>query len=216
MVRSIFFIFIFLSSALPSFAGFECFLNRISKVRSVEISFEQRTKLPVAGDEVSLYKGKILFKKPAYFRWFYTYGSDMVIVSDGKYVEILYPSDNECEVYALDRKSELFPLIKLLSAPLSYGEFFKVVGREREGDLERVELKPKYKDSLFSSIVLWFSGCSLKAFKTVQAGGTEGFYVVKEFIMNKHLTDENFQIRNCKEKPSQRAEPEGTMGSGRG
>ncbi len=199
MVKSVLLVlFTLFFTTLPATAGFECFLERVSKASSVEISFEQRTKLPVAGDEVSLYKGKILFKKPFYFKWFYTYGSDMVITSDGKYVEVYYPSEGECQVYTLDRENELFPLIKLLSAPLSYNKFF-VAKREKEGKIERVELKPTYKDSIFSSIVLWFDECSLKAFKTIQTDGTEALYVVKSLILNRHIDRNSFEISTCKD-----------------
>jgi len=61
----------------PASADFKCFLEKLKSVKSMKILFSQRTKLPVAGDEVDLYSGVIYYKRPLHFRWEYKKGSDI-------------------------------------------------------------------------------------------------------------------------------------------
>ena len=195
-ILSIWFSVLFLTTS--AYGNVNCFLEKLKSVKTLKLVFSQETKIPVAGNEVDLYGGVIYYKKPSKFRWEYTRGSDIFVVSDGKFIETVFPSDKQCQMAELDSKSELFPLFQILDSPDRFDELFKVLNDEKDGKLEVLELKPKYKDSIFEKIVLFIGeNCKLKAFKTVQLDGTSSTYIVKELRENLRVSEDLFKLIPC-------------------
>ncbi len=195
-ILSVWFLVQFLATS--AYGNVNCFLRRLKSVKTLKLVFSQETKIPVAGDEVDLYGGVIYYEKPSKFRWEYTRGSDVFVVSDGKFIETVFPSDKQCQVAELDSKSELFPLFQILDSPDKFGELFEVLNDERDGKIEVLELKPRYKDSIFEKIVLFIGeNCKLKAFKTVQLDGTSSTYIVKELRENLKVSEDLFKLIPC-------------------
>ena len=195
-ILSIWFSVLFLTTS--AYGNVNCFLEKLKSVKTLKLVFSQETKIPVAGNEVDLYGGVIYYKKPSKFRWEYTRGSDIFVVSDGKFIETVFPSDKQCQVAELDSKSELFPLFQILDSPGRFDELFEVLNDEKDGKIEVLELKPKYKDSIFEKIVLFIGeNCKLKAFKTVQLDGTSSTYIVKELRENLRVSEDLFKLIPC-------------------
>ncbi|ADY73426.1 outer membrane lipoprotein carrier protein LolA [Desulfurobacterium thermolithotrophum DSM 11699] len=176
----------------------DSFLEKLKSIKTLKIVFSQETKLPVAGDTVDLYGGVIYYEKPSKFRWEYTKGSDIYLVSNGEYLETVFPSDNQCQITELDTKSELFPLFQILNNPENFKKLFKIVKIEESRNFETVELKPTYENSIFEKIILLIDkDCNLKAFKTVQIDKTFATYVIKSWKENVKLSENLFKITPC-------------------
>lgn len=174
------------------------FLEQLKSIKTLKLVFSQETRIPIAGDNVDLYGGVIYYENPSKFRWEYTKGSNIFIVSNGKFIETVFPSDKECQLTKLDSRSELFPLFQILNAPDRFKELFKVLNEEKEGNVEVIELQPRYIGSIFEKIVLFLSkNCKLKAFKTVQIDGTSATYIVNSFIVNPKISSSLFRLIPC-------------------
>ncbi|MEO2068667.1 MAG: outer membrane lipoprotein chaperone LolA [Desulfurobacteriaceae bacterium] len=189
------FFFLFLIFTTPSYGdNLDCFLENLKFVKTLKIVFSQKTKLPISDDEVESYRGVIYYKRPSKFLWKYTKGSDIFVISDGKFLEVVFPEDRECQLTEVNESSEFFPLFKILDAPSKFYQFFKV------SDLGSGEfvLEPRYEKSTFERIYLVVDkSCNLKLFKTVQIDGTESKYVIKSFEENVKLEDNLFKLIPC-------------------
>jgi outer membrane lipoprotein carrier protein len=182
----------------PASADFKCFLEKLKSVKSMKILFSQRTKLPVAGDEVDLYSGVIYYKRPLHFRWEYKKGSDIRIISNGELLEVIFPSEKECQFTELSAPSTVFPLFQIIENPESFRRLFKVLKESKEGNSWVVELSPTYKDSTFEKVVLFIdSNCNLRAIKTYQFDGTEATYIFREITINEELPEKLFELERC-------------------
>ena len=183
----------------PASADLECFLEKLKGITSMKIVFSQRTKLPVAGDEVDIYSGVIYYKRPLHFRWEYKKGSDIRIISNGEFLEVIFPSEGECQVTELSTPGVVFPLFQIIENPENLRRLFKVSKESREGNSWVVELLPKYKDSSFDRVTLFIDrNCNLKAIKTFQFDGTEATYILKEVKANVKVPEELFKLKLCK------------------
>ena len=181
-----------LLTALPAFGGEGELYRLFQGVNTLKIVFSQKTKLPVAGDEVSLYEGVIYYKRPLKFRWEYTKGANVLIVSDGK----LFKSEieGECQIGELSNQP-LFPLIELIENPEKFKEDFKV----KEVSKEEITVAPKYDGAFFKEITFVLKDGRLVEVRTIQEDGTRANYEIKEVVKNLPLKDSLFQITPCKE-----------------
>jgi len=171
--------------------------NYLKGIDSLYVSFEEQMELPVAGDEVSLYRGEIFYKRPLKFLWRYTWGSKAFVVSDGEFIET-FLGDGECQVSKVNEGLSLFPLLQIVEFPNRIREFYSV--KEMEGDSESLfVLKPKRGDSLFSRVELLFKGNVLKEVVTFQSDGTKQVYLIKVFKKNIKIPDSLFRLKKCEE-----------------
>ncbi|TCK06431.1 LolA family protein [Phorcysia thermohydrogeniphila] len=185
-------------TAQPASADLKCFLEKLKSVKSMKILFSQRTKLPVAGDEVDLYSGVIYYKRPLHFRWEYKKGSDIRIISNGELLEVIFPSEKECQVTELSAPSTVFPLFQIIENPENLRKLFKVLKESKDGDSWVVGLSPTYKDSTFERVTLFIDGsCNLRAIKTYQFDGTEATYIFREVTINEELPEKLFELEAC-------------------
>ena len=191
MLRLFFLFLLFLP--FEAKATFEQFLCSVKNLKSAVITFTQLTKIPVAGDEVSLYEGEIFYKKPLKFKWRYVRGSNLLIVSNGTMMEVVFPDDGDCEFYKLDKSSSVFPLIKLLDSPFSFKKFYSLTEKG-----EVAVAVPKFKDSYFKKITFYTEGSKLKVLKVLQSDGTEETYVIKSLKLNVKISDLEFKFVGCR------------------
>ena len=172
-------------------------LQQLSGARTLEVTFHQQTKLPVAGDEVTLYKGVIYYKRPLKFLWEYTYGSKLKIVSNGKEVETVF-DDGSCQKEPLNPGSALFPLLLVAENFKLFKEFYEVKSVEKRGNETAVKVVPKFKDSFFKQVSFVFKKNRLTRVKTVQFNGVEATYFVDGLKKNLSLPDSLFKLPPCK------------------
>ncbi len=169
--------------------------NLFKGVKTLKITFSQITKLPVAGDEVSLYKGVIYYKRPLKFRWEYTQGAKVLIVSDGKLVKSSV--EGECQVGELSPET-LFPLIELIENPKGFKMDFLVKEIKREGNWEAIKIVPKYKDPFFKEVTFILKDGKLVAVETLQEDGTQAKYRIEKIVKNLPLKDSLFRVTPCR------------------
>jgi len=172
-------------------------LNLFRGVKTAEIVFSQKTTVPVAGDEVTLYKGEIFYKRPLKFLWRYTWGSRMFIVSDGEFIETVF-DDGSCQVSSVKGNLDLFPLLLLAKSPDEFLKEFTLIEDLKKGDSEVITFKSKSRDSFFREISFLFEGERLKELKAVQSDGTEERFRIEEIRLNVPLKDSLFQVKGCK------------------
>ena len=192
---------LFSSSAFSfNFTDYELKLREIfSNVKTLEVKFSQRTKLPVAGDEITLYKGVIYYKRPLKFRWQYTWGDSSFIVSNGRLIESFIEGNRQ--VYPV-REGELFPLIELVEFPDSFFKEFKLVKADKEGGVLRLEFKSLRGNRFFKEIAFYLRGNKLVGLFTVQSDGTESFYEITSFKKNVPLNGALFKVEGLKGEAS--------------
>ncbi len=189
-------VFLFSNALSSSFSDYEMKLREIfGKVKTLEVKFSQKTKLPVAGDEITLYKGIIYYKRPLKFRWQYTWGDSSFIVSDGKFIESFIEGNRQ--VYPI-KEGELFPLIELVEFPDSFFKEFKLVKVDKEGGVLKLRFKSLRRNPFFREITLYLKGNRLVGLFTVQSDGTESFYEITSFKENIPLKDELFKVKGLK------------------
>ncbi len=198
---ALFFSVLFSSSAFSfNFTDYELKLREIfSNVKTLEVKFSQRTKLPVAGDEITLYKGVIYYKRPLKFRWQYTWGDSSFIVSNGRLIESFIEGNRQ--VYPV-REGELFPLIELVEFPDSFFKEFKLVKADKEGGVLRLEFKSLRGNRFFKEIAFYLRGNKLVGLFTVQSDGTESFYEITSFKKNVPLNGALFKVEGLKGEAS--------------
>ena len=181
-------------------------LEKLKGVKSLKVEFTQKSKLPVAGDEVTLYKGVIYYKRPLKFRWEYTWGSKALLISDGKHLEVSF-GDGECQVTELEPNTSLFPLIELVESPELFKESFRVVKVEREGRRTAITLRARRKEAFFKELTFVLDKGKLLKVKSLQEDGTYGVYRIEKMEKNLKLKDELFKLTGCKKSKAGLAGP---------
>ena len=165
--------------------------------KTVHIVFSQKTVLPVAGNDVTLYRGEIFYKRPLKFLWRYTWGSRMEIISDGKEIETVF-DDGSCQVSSLKENLNLFPLLLLAESPEKFLNEFQVVEDKKSGSSEVVVCRAKGKDPFFREFVFFFENGKLKSLKAVQSDGTEETFVLERIERNIPVKEALFSLKRCK------------------
>ena len=174
-------------------------INLFKGVDTAHIIFSQKTFLPIAGNDVTLYRGEILYKKPLRFLWRYTWGSKMEIVSDGKVIETVF-GDGSCQVAPIQADFNLFPLLLLAESPRSFLKDFDVVRDEKRGTSEVIVCRARGKNPFFRKIIFFLEGERLKSLKTVQFDGTEETFVIEKIELNVPVEESVFKPKKCKEQ----------------
>ncbi len=193
-------IFVSLPALSFDLNGYEEKLKEVfGNLRTLEVKFSQRTKLPVAGDEITLYRGVIYYKRPLKFRWQYTWGDSSFIVSNGKLIESFIEGNRQ--VYSV-KEGELFPLIELIESPDTFFRDFKLVKAEKEGELLKLKFKSLKRNPFFKEITFYLKGGKLVGLLTVQSDGTESFYEITSFKKNIPLKERLFRIEGLKGESS--------------
>jgi len=186
----------FVVTGVSSFAGTpDELINLFKGADTLKIVFNQKTEIPVAGDEVSLYTGVIYYKRPSKFRWEYTRGADVLIVSDGKLLKSSIEGD--CQVEEL-KGEPLFPLIELIDSPERFKKDFKVKKIQKEGEWVAITIIPRYKDAFFKEITFILKGGRLKEVRTLQEDGTLATYQIEEIDKNIPLKESLFRVTPCR------------------
>ncbi|WP_457679237.1 LolA family protein [Thermovibrio sp.] len=194
-MRTLILLLLWLLTASSKAGEIDLLTKEFKGIKSLEVFFSQETKLPIAGDEVSLYKGVIYYKRPLKFRWEYTWGSSALIVSNG---ELLKSSiGGNCQIIKVSRDN-LFPLIELVEEPELFKERFKLTSFKRNGEYAVLRLKPAYKDAFFKEITFVLRKGSLFEVEVVQEDGTKELYKVEKIVKNPPLRDSLFRIIPCK------------------
>lgn len=189
--------FLFIHSSVSAGEVPQTLLNLFKGVKTAQIVFSQKTVVPVAGNEVTLYRGEIFYKRPLKFLWRYTWGSRMFIVSDGELLETVF-DDGSCQLSSIKGNLDLFPLLLLAESPDRFLKRFTPVEYLKEGSGEVITFKSKYSDSFFKKITFFFEEGKLKELKTVQSDGTEETFKVERVELNLPLKDSLFRVKECK------------------
>ena len=199
-MKAFFSTLLFLILSLPVYGGElpKTLLNLFKGVKTAEITFSQKTFVPVAGNEVTLYRGEIFYKRPLKFLWRYTWGSRMEIVSNGKFLETVF-DDGSCQLTPLEGNLNMFPLLLLAESPEEFLKEFKVVSDEKREGVEVVTCVARGKDPFFRKFIFFFKGGRLEGLKAVQSDGTEETFVIEKLKLNIPVKDSLFKLRPCKE-----------------
>jgi outer membrane lipoprotein carrier protein len=185
----------FLLFNLNSYASrIDGFLKHIGKIKTLEIRFSQEVRIPAIGNDVDMYKGVILYKRPSRFKWKYTWGSRICIVSDGRFIYSVFPSEKRIEKTRIGNSTEGLPLIDILDRPSNFKKEFSysVIGKNKKFSL--IKITPRIPNGIFTRIdMLIDRNCRVRLFKTYQADGTKSTYIVNSWIENLKLSDNEFK-----------------------
>ncbi len=172
----------------------DCFLRHVKEIKTLELRFSQEVRIPEIGNDVDMYDGIILYKRPSKFEWKYTRGSRICIVSDGKFMYSAFPSENRVQKTRIENSTKSLPLIDLLDKPSAFKKEFSysVIGKNKKFSLIRVT--PKISNGMFTRIDILIDGnCRIRFFKTYQTDGTKSTYIVNSWIENLKLSDNEFK-----------------------
>lgn len=198
-MKSLLLLFVLLLLSSDSSGGElpENLLKLFKNTKTVHIVFNQKTVLPVAGNDVTLYRGEIFYRRPLKFLWRYTWGSRMEIVSNGKEIETVF-DDGSCQIAPLKENLNLFPLLLLAESPEKFTSEFQVIEDRKSGNSEVVVCRARGKDPFFREFVFFFKKGKLKSLKAVQSDGTEETFVLDRVEKNVPVKDSLFRLKRCK------------------
>ena len=191
------FLYAVLSSTL-SYASIEdLFFKRIENVRSLEVCFIQKSKVDQIQENYDVYEGKLIFKKPLKFRWYYTKNSKAVVVSDGKFIYAYFPEQNQLNISQIDNSTEIFPLISLVSSRKDFEKFYDKEAVNVSGSFTEIVFKPKFKGSMFKEISIVFSNKRVIPVRILTLGvdGSENIYDIACWKENVKVNDSMFTIK---------------------
>lgn len=187
------FLLLLVGIGTASTSTFEKLEEKLKGIKSVKVSFLQKTKYPWhPKPEVS--KGIFYATREGKFRIEYTHPDKVIIVSNGD--EIVLYNEEEKEAIIDSTENNTSPVIESLfffSKPL--GEVFEPVGELRRENLKVVILKPKKKDESIKEVYLELDGkLDPVRVRVVDSEGTETSLEFLDVVKNYNPSKELFRV----------------------
>jgi len=152
-------------------------------------------KVPIAGEDVSLYKGEIFYKKGLKFLWRYTWGSKDKIISDGNFTEVFV--NGKCRTLPTEEVISAFPLLEIFENPNNLERKFEVTEKNGKKGWKVITFVPEGKGEFVKEMTVLFRSGNLKEVIIVQSDGTEQVFFIEKFVKNVKIPDSIFELGKC-------------------
>ena len=135
--------------------------------------------------------GRVIFKKPNYFRWEYKAPSKNEIISDGEFL-YLYDSDlKQVIVSKLDKQIGMSPALLLVSDNVH--EFFNTKLISKSSNKTQYEATPKdLERAFFKRVIFYFNRGQLKEMKVIDNFDNETTIQFFKIIQNQDINEGKF------------------------
>ena len=127
------------------------FLNDLSNYSAFTMRFTQKAENITAGQVIKS-QGLVRIEKPDKFCWTYESNPQNTLVSDGKMVMLVVPSDKHSMVEPIDHQSQFWSPLQILVSPNKLLQEFRVIVNQTEKN--QYILNPVQPSDLYQSITL--------------------------------------------------------------
>lgn len=110
-------------------------------VKDITLDFTQKSS--IEGFEEKVFEGRLYLKQPEQVRWDYLRPVKQIIYISGDKVILYLPEERQAIVQTLSGHPDAEPAMGLLSNIGKWNDLFSIRGDGEEGDLFKVELRPK-------------------------------------------------------------------------
>jgi len=135
--------------------------------------------------------GRVMFKKPNYFRWMYKAPSENEIISDGEFLYLYDPDLKQVIVSKLDKQISMSPAMLLVSDNIH--EFFNTKLILNSSNIKKYEATPKdLERAFFKQVIFKFNLDRLKEMKVIDNFDNETIIQFFKVIQNQDINEGKF------------------------
>ncbi len=158
--------------------------------QAMRAQFKQ-TVFDQKGRKLQEVNGTMLLQRPNKFRWDYQKPYEQQIISDGRQVFLFDMDLQQVTVRAVDQVLGTSPAALLAGGP-NVEESFKLSRLQDFEGMQRVQAKPKQKDSGFQVVIIAFEHSKLAEMRLVDAFGQSTHIVFSNVEVNPALNSHQF------------------------
>jgi outer membrane lipoprotein carrier protein len=158
--------------------------------QSMRAQFKQ-TVFDQKGRKLQEVNGNMLLQRPNKFRWDYQKPYEQQIISDGRQVFLFDIDLQQVSVRTLDKVLGTSPAALLAGGP-NVEESFRLTRLVDYEGMQRVQAKPKQKDSGFQVVIISFSHGKLAEMRLVDAFSQSTHIVFSDVEVNPSLNTTQF------------------------
>ncbi len=143
-------------SALSADANLDALLNRVevryNRARTLQVLFNEQYLRPGVGQKVE--SGTLALRKPGRMRWDYRKPAGKLAVSDGKFLYLYDPEQNQAQRFKMQDTEDLRAPLAFLLVKLHFQKEFKnIQGRpEGAGAATRITAQPQGDNLPYSAV----------------------------------------------------------------
>lgn len=193
MIRGLGLACLLLWSLLSYGDGVEDLKHFYQQTQSMRAHFEQ-TVFDSKGRKLQQVQGTMLLLRPNKFRWDYHKPYEQQIISDGNQVFLFDVDLQQVTVRALEKVLGASPAALLAGGPAVEAGFQLSKLADHDG-LQRVQAKPKQKDSGFQVVIVSFQQRQLAEMRMVDSFGQSTYIHFSEVEVNPALKTEQFLFK---------------------
>ena len=141
-------------SALSADANLDALLNRVevryNRARTLEVLFNEQYLRPGVGQKVE--SGRLELRKPGRMRWDYRKPAGKLAVSDGKFLYLYDPEQNQAQRFKMQDTEDLRAPLAFLLGKLHFQKEFKNIQGRTEGAATRITAQPQSDNLPYSAV----------------------------------------------------------------
>jgi outer membrane lipoprotein carrier protein len=141
-------------SALSADASLDALLNRVenryNRAKTLQVLFSQRYLRPGVGQKIE--SGTLDLRKPGRMRWDYRKPAGKLAVSDGKFLYLYDPEQNQARRWKMQDTEDLRAPLAFLLGKLHFQKEFKNIQGRPDGAGTRITAEPQNDNLPYSAV----------------------------------------------------------------
>jgi outer membrane lipoprotein carrier protein len=141
-------------SVLSADANLDALLNRVenryNRAKTLQVLFSQRYLRPGVGQRIE--SGTLDLRKPGRMRWDYQKPAGKLAVSDGKYLYLYDPEQNQAQRWKMQETEDMRAPLAFLLGKLHFQKEFKNIQGRPDGPGTRVTAEPQSDNLPYSAV----------------------------------------------------------------
>ena len=141
-------------SALWADANLDALLNRVetryNRARTLQVLFNEQYLRPGVGQKIE--SGTLELRKPGRMRWDYRKPAGKLAVSDGKFLYLYDPEQNQAQRFKMQDTEDLRAPLAFLLGKLHFQKEFKNIQGRPEGAGTRIAAEPQSDNLPYSAV----------------------------------------------------------------
>jgi outer membrane lipoprotein carrier protein len=141
-------------SALSADASLDALLNRVenryNRAKTLQVLFSQRYLRPGVGQKIE--SGTLELRKPGRMRWDYRKPAGKLAVSDGKFLYLYDPEQNQARRWKMQDTEDLRAPLAFLLGKLHFQKEFKNIQGRPDGAGTRITAEPQNDNLPYSAV----------------------------------------------------------------
>jgi outer membrane lipoprotein carrier protein len=124
--------------------------TRYNRAQTLQVLFNETYAPP--GQIQRTESGTLLLRKPGRMRWNYSQPKGKLFVSDGKYLWLYTPDNNQVERRKLKESEDMRAPLAFLLGKLNFKKEFRNIQARAEGDAQRISAEPVSDNLPYSAV----------------------------------------------------------------